>query len=193
MTGKALRSRGTSRYFDVLMRICGELDLRGEDIPPMLARWRTEVAGGRRRRPGRKPLPPYRHVKLDHVRRDLKIQLTIAVLARLGVPPQGSLLSGCRIVSEAMNLSEYSVERIWEQPFQDLIRKYSKAIAERTGLFELHTTEARASIRLRAIPSVSLRGHSSAAPVIRIVSHDDGLLETAGAPLKYGSVTCRAY
>ena len=136
-----------SRYFDVLMRICGELDLRGEDIPPMLARWRTEVAGGRRRRPGRKPLPPYRHVKLDNVRRDLKIQLTVAVLASLGVPQRGSTYSGCSIVAEAMNLSEYSVEPIWkernwENPFQRVMRKHSKAIAERTGLFELHTTEA---------------------------------------------------
>ena len=78
--------------------------------------------------------------------------------------------SGCSIVAEAMNLSEYSggahLERahLGDHPFQRVMRKHSKAIAERTGLSELHTTEARASIRLRAIPSVSLRGHSSAAP-----------------------------
>ena len=72
------RSRSIPVYFDALMRICGELDLRGEDIPPMLARWRTEVAGGRRR-PGRKPHPPYRPVKLDNVRRDLKIQITTTI------------------------------------------------------------------------------------------------------------------
>ena len=143
-----------SRYFDVLMRICGELDLRGEAIRPMLAKWRTKVAGGRWRRPDRKPLPPYRPVKLDHVRRDLKIQLTIAVLERFGLPPRGSPYSGCSIVTEVMEgsednegLSEETVgriwkERIWEQPFQRVVRKHSKAIAERTGLSELHTTEA---------------------------------------------------
>ena len=148
------RSRSIPVYFDSLMRICEELDLSGEDIPPMLARWRTEVAGGRRRRPGRKPLPPYRPVKLDNVRRDLKIQLTIAVLEKLGLPPRGSPYSGCSVVAEALKcsedietLSEESVkgiwkERIWEQPFQRVMEKYSKAIAERTGLSELHTTEA---------------------------------------------------
>ena len=140
------RSESIPVYFDALGHISEKLDESGEDIPPMLTQWRTEVASGHRRCPDRKPLPPHRPVELDLVPRDLKIQITIALLARLGVPPQGSLLSGCRIVSEAMNLSEYSVERIWkariwEQPFQDLIRKYSKAIAERTGLSELHTTE----------------------------------------------------
>ena len=134
-------------YFDALGHICEKLDKSGEDIPPMLTWWRREVASGHRRCPDRKPLPPHRPVELDLAPRDLKIQITIAVLERLGVPPQGSLLSGCRIVSEAMKLSEYTVERIWKariwnHPFQVAMRKYSKAIAERTGLSELHTTEA---------------------------------------------------
>ena len=133
-------------YFDALMRICEELEKRGEDIPPMLTQWRTEVASAHRRCPDRKPLPPHRPVELDFAPRDLKIQITIAVLERLGVPPQDSLLSGCRIVSEALKLSEYTVERIWKariwnHPFQREIQKHSKAIAERTGLSELHTTE----------------------------------------------------
>ena len=141
-------------YFDALIRVCEELERRGEDIPTMLARWRTEVAGWRRRHPGRKPRPSRRPVPTDHVPRDLKIQLTIAVLERLGIPPQGSPYSGVSIVTGALkqsegfeDLSEASVARIWkrrtwEQPFQRVMEKYSKAIAERTGLSELHTTEA---------------------------------------------------
>ena len=147
-------ARSIPVYFDALMRMCEELERRGEDIPPMLARWRTEVAGWRRRHPGRKPRPPRRPVPMDHVPRDLKIQLTIAVLERLGIPPQGSPYSGISIVTEALkqsegfeDLSEASVariwkRRIWEQPFQRVMEKYSKAIAERTGLSELHTIEA---------------------------------------------------
>ena len=120
----------------------------------MLAKWRMEAADGHRRRPGRKPHPPYHPVKLVHVRRNLKIQLTIAVLERLGVPPRGSLVSGCRIGSEALKhsednggLSEDTVvriwkARIWKKPFQPVMWKQSKAIAERTGLSELHTTGA---------------------------------------------------
>ena len=70
------------------------------------------------------------------------------------MPPQGRRVSGCRIVAEVLEhsednegLSEETVvriwkARIWEQPFQRVMQKHSKAIAERTGLSELHTTEA---------------------------------------------------
>ena len=114
--------------------------------PPMLTQWRTEVASAHRRCPDRKPLPPHRPVELDLAPRDLKIQITIAVLERLGVPPRGSPYSGCSIVTEVLEdsednegLAEETVARIWNHPFQREIQKHSKAIAELTGLSELHS------------------------------------------------------
>ena len=135
-------------FFDALRRICGELDRRDEAIPPMLARWRTEAALGHRRLPARKRRPSRRPVKPDHVRRDLKIQLTIEVLDRVGVPPRGYPVSGCRIVKEALKcseddkgLSEETVERIWKKPFKPVMQTHSQDIAGRTGLSELYPTE----------------------------------------------------
>ncbi len=99
-------SRSSRVFFDALRRICGELDRRDEAIPPMLARWRTEAAGGHRRRPAGKPRPSRRPVRPALLRRDLKIQLTIEVLDRVGVPPRGRDVSGCRIAKEALEPSE---------------------------------------------------------------------------------------
>ena len=141
-------------FFDALRRICGELDSRDEAIPPMLARWRTEAALGHRRRPARKRRPSRRPVRPADVRRDLKIQLTIEILDRVGVPPRGRDVSGCRIVYETLQpsegdqgLSEDTVERIWKRriwkkPFKPVMRKHSQDIAERTGLSELYPPEA---------------------------------------------------
>ena len=114
-----------------------------ESIPRPLARWRAEVVDGLRRRPDRKPVAPHRPVRAAQLVRDVQIQFTIEVLHRVGVKPRGSCVSGCGIVSEALELSEETVtriwkERIWERPFGP-VGKHSKAIAERT--VPLHTTE----------------------------------------------------
>ena len=144
-------SRSSRVFFDALRRICGELDRRDEAIPSMLARWRTEAAGGHRRLPAGKRRPSRRPVRPALLRRDLKIQLTIEVLDRVGVPPRGYPVSGCRIAKEAlepseddMGLSEDSVvriwkKRIWKKPLKPVMRKHSKDIAERTGLSQLYT------------------------------------------------------
>ena len=90
------------------------------------------------------PIPSPR--QSSHLLRDLQIQFTIAVLQRVGVKPRGHV-SGCYIVSEALELSEGnvslsgdSVKRIWDRPFMPEFRKHSKGIATRTGPF--HPTEA---------------------------------------------------
>ena len=100
-----------------------------------------------------KPVPPYRPTNPDRLKRDIHIQFTIGLLERLGIPPYGTDVSGCRIVSEALlelsdgglvpealALSEGAVERIWKEctwrtSFMPVMRKYSKAIAERSGLY----------------------------------------------------------
>ena len=141
-------------FYDALLRICVELDKRGEAISPMLAKWRREVVGGQRLRPARKARPRRRPVKPDDVRRDLRIQLTIEILRRIGVPPRGKVVSGCRIVTEALKpseddkgLSEDTVVRIWngriwEKPFKPVMQKQSADITKRTGLPRLYVTRS---------------------------------------------------
>ena len=133
------RSKASRVYFDALNRICEELNNRGEGTSRQLARWRAQVAGGHRRPPAKGPMPPNRPVSPATLLRDLQIQFTILVLYRIGVSPRGSSVSGCRIVSEALGLSEETVkrtwkERIWRRSFGLVMKKHSKAIATRTGL-----------------------------------------------------------
>ena len=134
------RSPSSRAYFDALTRICEELDNRGEAIPGYLARWREEVADERLQRPAMKPVPSHRPANPDQLKRDMHIQFAIEVLGRVGVRPSGSDVSGCRIVSEALGLSEDTVTRtwktrIWRKSIAPAMRKYSKAIAERNGPF----------------------------------------------------------
>ena len=101
------------------------------------------MSTGSDRRPDRKPVPPRRPVKPAQLVRDIQIQFTIEVLRRVGVKSRGSSVSGCGIVSEALEVSEDTVTRIWKErilkrPFGQM-GKHSKAIAERT--LPLRTTE----------------------------------------------------
>ena len=107
-----------------------------------LATWQRDVTSGRRQRPAMKPVAPHRPTIPDRLKRDIHIQFTIGLLERLGIPPYGTDFSGCRIVSEALReLSDGAVERIWKEctwkegAFEDVMRKYSKPIAERSGLY----------------------------------------------------------
>ena len=133
-------SRSTRVSFDALSLICEELYNRGEAVTGLLAKWRQEVAGGLRRRPAIKPIPPHRPADPAQLEGDIPMQFAIAVLQRVGVPPQGSLVSGCRMVAEALGESEDTVVRVWKAcpwrtSFVPVMRKYSEAIAKRTGLF----------------------------------------------------------
>ena len=147
------RSESSRVYFDALKLIGEELDSRDEAVPDPLARWRQEAAGGLRRRPAREPVPPHRPVNPAYPKRDVHIQFTIEILRRVGVPPRGGYVSGCRIVSEALRIREETVKRIWKQrvwkdrirkqrvcrrPFAHVMRKHSRAIATRTGLSHYH-------------------------------------------------------
>ena len=89
---------------------------------------------------------------MNPFQRDLNIQLTIEILRRIGISPEGGSVSGCEIVSdalatsedEALHLSWDRVRRIWQErtlkrSFVPVMEKYSGAIAERNGLF--HTTK----------------------------------------------------
>ena len=132
-------SQSSRVHFDALRYICEELDKRGKPITGPLATWRQEVAEGRRRRPAMKPIPAHRPANPAQFARDIHIQFTIEMLRRVGVRPSSSNVSGCRIVSEALGLSEDTVtrtwkERPWKRSFAPVVRKYSEAITIRTGL-----------------------------------------------------------
>ena len=148
------RSGYGSVHFDALSLIYESLKSQGKAIPSLLARWHQDVASRRRQRPDMKPVAPHRPANPNRLMRDIHIQFVIGLLQRLGVPPYGSHLSisGCRIVWQALQelsdagilpdtlgLAEGSMERIWKEctwrgSFMPVMRKHSKAIAERTGL-----------------------------------------------------------
>ena len=131
-------------HFDALSLIYEELSNQDEGIPRVLIRWRQKVADGRLKRPSMGPTPPHRPANPDQVKRDIQIQFVIEVLSRVGIPPQGILISGCGIVAEVLapRLSESTVVRVWKAcpwrtSYLPTMRKYSKAMAIRTGLHPL--------------------------------------------------------
>ena len=136
-----IRESRTSRvHFDALCDVIEEWERLGEPIPDQLEGWRQEVADGRRQRPDPQPIPRHRPANPVQVAYEMHVQFTIEILQRLGVPPRGTPVSGCRIVAEATKIREGTVVRIWKQctwrgSFLQAMRKYSKAIAIRTGLF----------------------------------------------------------
>jgi hypothetical protein len=140
-------SKSNRVYFDALKRIREKLNSQGEAIPSPLIKWFQEVDSGRRRPPRERPIPNHRPVTLPKFLSDLNIQLTIEILHRVGISPEGSV-SGCHIVSEALATSEDPAlrlfpetvrgiwqKRIWGSPFEPVMGKYSKAIEERHGPF----------------------------------------------------------
>ena len=131
------RSEESRVYFDAVERIEEEAKSRHQDIP-------RPHAVRRRRRPARNRLPRGRQHNPAILRRNIQIQFTIEVLNRVGIRPQGTYVSGCRIVSEALDRPVDTVERIWkarlwERSFVPVMQEHSKAMPERTGPF--HTTE----------------------------------------------------
>ena len=146
-------SQSNRVYFDALGRIWEDLSSRGEAIPSRLTRWRQEVAGGRLERPTRKPIPAHPPVTMTKFLSDLNIQLTVEILRRIGIKPEGNIVSGCHIVSEALAISEDPAlhlsadtvrriwqKRIWRGPFEPVMVKYAKPIAERHGPFHTPMT-----------------------------------------------------
>ncbi len=135
------KSRTIPVYFDALLEIIAAWEQWGEAIPRDLAKWRHEVADGRRLRPDPQSIPPRRPANPTQVAYQMQVQFTIEVLERLGVPPRGSPTSGCGIVAEAMemDISEDTVVSIWKKcpwrkSFLPAIRQYSRDIAKRHGL-----------------------------------------------------------
>ena len=132
-------------YRDALRRYNQEFNSPDKTIYRPDFSWQRRAAGRSRLRrakikvPSHPPPPP---VKPALLLRNFQIQFVIGLLDRVGVPPRGTDVSGCRIVAKVkvLGLSEAAVKVIWEMRFTAAMRKHSKAVAERTGL--LDTTEA---------------------------------------------------
>ena len=138
--------------FDALGRIWEYLTNRGRTIPSRLARWRQEVDSGRLERPLSVPIPRGRPLTLPKYLSDLNIQLTIKILCRIGIKPEGTSVSGCYIVSDALATSEDEAlhlsgetvkgiwkKRTWARPFAPVVEEHSKAITKRHR--RVHTTK----------------------------------------------------
>ena len=132
------RSADHRPYFDALRVIFLFLSDLNADIPRPLEAWTDEYSDGRRNRPPLAPLDPHRPINPANLVRDIQIQFVILVLQRLGVAPWGTHVSGCRIVAEALEISEDTVgriwrERIWKGPFAPVLWKYVNPVSELTG------------------------------------------------------------
>ena len=132
------RAEASRVYFDAVGRIEDQAKSRDEDLPLPLAKFRPQATRRRKERPARNPLRRGRPPNPAILRRDIQIQFTIELLDRVGVSPWGRDVSGCSIVSEALEIPEQTVEDIWKrclwkESFVPVMQKHSEAIAERTG------------------------------------------------------------
>ena len=144
---KCVKHSGIRVHFNAPRFLCEEMERRGESIPGPLKKWHSDTDGGRLGRPPMKPMPKHRPVTMPKFLSDVNIQLTIEILRRIGIQPEGRPVGGCHIVSEALatsedkalRLSEETIRRVWqerpwERPFVPVMVKNSKAIAERNRL-----------------------------------------------------------
>ena len=129
-------SRSSRVHYDALKLIEKELDNLSAAMSRQLSRWRQGAADGHPQRPSGRNIPANRPANPATLLRDIQVQVTIGLLQRVGIKPRGKEVSGCRIVAEALEpeCSEETVKRVWGKYFTPEMRKYSQAIAERTGL-----------------------------------------------------------
>ena len=127
-------------YRDALRHYNPEFDSPDKTIYRPVFKWQRKAAGRSGLRRAKIKVASHNPVKPALLVRNLQIQFVIGLLDRVGIPPQGTFVSGFGIVAEAVGLSEDGVKVIWESRFTAEMRKHSKAIAERAEL--LDTTEA---------------------------------------------------
>lgn len=128
------RSEDSPVYFDALWLIVEELGDRGEDFAFNLFMWLQDVVFAKRERPAMKPLAPHRSINSAHLERDVHVQIVVETLRRVRVSPRGKSVSGCRIVADALDVSEDAVTHIWKQrgwaeSYEPMLRKHLDAIS----------------------------------------------------------------
>ena len=100
-------------------------------LPDPLLAWYFEAAQGIRSRPPEIAPPPHRRAKLGYMIRDIRIQGTIRVLAKLGMPPTDGADSGCNVVTDVLGFKDpKTVREIWKRadmrtnkPFKEYIER----------------------------------------------------------------------
>ena len=103
---------------------------RGEP-PHALLLSLIEALAGSHNRPAEGATDPNRPPKLGYLGRNVKAQLCLKMQRRVGVPPNGKEVSGCRIVAEVLGLSEDQVRRIWTTPTWPAVRKVLEIVVKR--------------------------------------------------------------
>ena len=99
-------------------------------------RWQRRADAKSKLRRAKFEIAPHSPAKPAILVRNFQIQFVIVLLNRLGILPQGTFVSGIRIVADVTGLSEGRVKKIWEMPFVPEMQDYSRAIAERIGLLD---------------------------------------------------------
>ena len=127
-------------YRDAIRRYNQEFDSPDKTIYRPDFSWQRKAASRSGLRRAKIKVASHPPVKPALLLRNFQIQFVLGLLDRIGVPPRGTDVSGCRIVAGVLGLSEDAVKGIWEMRFTVAMRKHSKAIAKRAGL--LDTTEA---------------------------------------------------
>ena len=133
------RSQSSRAYYDAVMWLAMFPGNWDAVILETLIGWLEEVHDRRRIRPPLASAPSHRPVNSATVVRHAQINFTLKILSRVQVSPRGESVSGCRMVAEALGLSEDSVARIWKaraegERFEQVLRRHLGAIHERTGL-----------------------------------------------------------
>lgn len=133
------RSESSRAYYDALWLVCDALEEMGKPLAAPLYLWRQAATLDILRRPPLLAAQSRRPVTYQKLVRDYQIQFVIEILRRLGLRPQGGFVSGCSVVSEALDLSDSAVVGIWQRrlekgSFEPVLRKLVVDMAERTGL-----------------------------------------------------------
>ena len=133
------RSQSSRVYYDSLWLVCDALAERGKPLAAPLYVWWQAAICDIFKRPPLSAAQSRRLVSYQKLVRDYHIQFVINILRTLGLRPEGGLVSGCSVVSEALGLSDSAVVGIWQKrlekrSFEPVLRKLVVDMAERTGL-----------------------------------------------------------
>ena len=118
-------------FWDALQLIYRGLSEGRGESPHGLLLSLIEALAGSHSRPVEGAADRKRPTKLGYLGRNVKAQLCLKMLRRVGVPPTGNRVSGCRIVAEVLGISEDQVRRIWITPTWPAIRRVLEIVVKR--------------------------------------------------------------
>lgn len=128
-----IRNSASSPVFDhALKQIYWALSQGRGEPPHALLLILIEAVAGSQERPLRGAFERHRRAKLGYLGRNVKIVVCLKLLHRVGIPPTGSRVSGCRIVAESLDeMSEDQVRRIGTTPIWPTVRRVLELVIRR--------------------------------------------------------------